>query len=244
VQTGIVAKGGRYLQAAFAGLFRGHRRMTAGTRSTRALPSRGLYAITNGPRPDLLAAVEAALGGGAALLQYRDKTTDRARRETEAVALAALAERYGVPLIVNDDIDLAAVVGAAGVHLGESDPAFGEARARLGPDAVIGVSCYDSIDRARAAVAAGATYVAFGAFHATATKPAARRADRSILHDARGLGVPRVAIGGITPDNARPLIDAGADFVAVIAGLFDSADIGATARRYVAAFSGHPQDRA
>ena len=208
------------------------------------MPPRGLYAITNGPRPDLLAAVDAALAGGAAILQYRDKSADRSRREAEARALAALCIRHGVPLIVNDDIELAAVVGAAGVHLGESDAAIDLARARLGADALIGVSCYDSIDRARDAVAAGATYVAFGAFHATATKPSARRAAPSILRDARTLGVPRVAIGGITPDNARPLIDAGADFVAAIAGLFDSADIGAVARRYVAAFSDQTQDRA
>src|SRR5258708_2740495 len=172
------------------------------------LPHRGLYAITDGPRPDLLAAAAAALRGGASVLQYRDKTADAARRRDEAVALNALCTRHGVPLIVNDDIELAHTAGAAGVHLGEHDGDVASARARLGVAAIIGVSCYDSLARAHAAAAAGADYLAFGAFYPTPTKPSARHATLDLLHDAEPLGLPLVAIAGITPYNARPLLAA------------------------------------
>jgi thiamine-phosphate pyrophosphorylase len=193
---------------------------------------RGLYAISDGPRPDLVDACSAALEGGAAILQYRDKSDDHNRRLHEAQALQALCARHGVPLIVNDDIELAYAVGAAGVHLGEHDSDFAMARARLGANAIIGVSCYDSLMRARQFAAAGADYVAFGAFYPSPTKPAARRADPSLLTDAAMLGVARVAIGGITPDNARFLIDAGADAVAVISAVFGARDVRAAARRF------------
>jgi thiamine-phosphate pyrophosphorylase len=197
---------------------------------------RGLYAITDGPRPDLVDACAAALEGGAAILQYRDKSTDRNRRLREAEALQALCARRGVPLIVNDDVELAHAVGAAGVHLGEDDGDFAVARTRLGASAIIGVSCYDSLARARQFAAAGADYVAFGAFHPSPTKPAARRADPSLLTDAATFGVARVAIGGITPDNARLLIDAGADAVAVITAVFGARDVRAAARRFADLF--------
>ena len=193
---------------------------------------RGLYAISDGPRADLIAVCAAALDGGAAILQYRDKTRDHARRAREAHALQALCARARVPLIVNDDIELAAAVGAAGVHLGEDDAAFEPARARLGADAIIGVSCYDSLERARHLAASGADYLAFGAFHASPTKPFTRTATRQLLRDAKPLGLPLVAIGGITPDNARDLIDAGADAVAVISALFGVPDVRAAARRF------------
>jgi thiamine-phosphate pyrophosphorylase len=202
-----------------------------------SLPSRGLYAITDGPRPDLLAAVEGALRGGAAILQFRDKTADRERRAADAAALLALCRRFGVPLIINDDVELAATVGAHGVHLGEHDGEIAAARTRLGPDAIIGVSCYDSLDRAQQFAAAGADYLAFGAFFATATKPGARRASIDLLLAAKPLGLPLVAIGGITPDNAQPLIAAGADFVAVVAGVFAAADPAGAARRYANLFT-------
>ena len=198
---------------------------------------RGLYAITDGPRADLLDVCAAALDGGAAILQYRDKTSDEARRLNEARALQALCARHAVPLIVNDDVGLAVAVGAAGVHLGEHDVDFAKARARLGVDAIIGVSCYDSSDRARQFAAAGADYLAFGAFFPSPTKPAARRADTSLLTDTATLGIPRVAIGGITPDNARALIDAGADAIAVITALFGARDVRAVARRFSDLFS-------
>jgi thiamine-phosphate pyrophosphorylase len=193
---------------------------------------RGLYAVSDGPRADLLDACAAALDGGAAILQYRDKSTDAERRLREAHALQALCARHGVPLIVNDDIELAAAIGAAGVHLGEGDAALATARARLGAGAIIGMSCYDSLERARHFAAAGADYLAFGAFFPSPTKPQARRASPQLLRDARRLGLPLVAIGGITPDNARDLVDAGADAVAVISALFGARDVRAAARRF------------
>lgn len=195
-------------------------------------PLRGLYAITDGPRADLVEASAAALAGGARLLQYRDKTHDAARRADEARALQALCAAHGVPLIVNDDVELAAAVGAAGVHLGEDDLAVGAARARLGAQAIVGVSCYDSIERARRLAAAGADYLAFGAFFPSPTKPQARRATTGLLRAAKPLGLPLVAIGGITPDNAAPLVDAGADCLAVISALFAHADVQTQARRF------------
>jgi thiamine-phosphate pyrophosphorylase len=199
-------------------------------------PACGLYAISDGPRPDLLAAVDAVLRGGAVLLQYRDKTADVERRRSEAELLQNLCRRRGVALIINDDVELAAAVGAAGVHLGEHDAAPAAARARLGAGTIIGVSCYDSRARARAAAAAGADYLAFGAFFATSTKPGARRATIDLLHQAKLHGLPLVAIGGITPDNAPPLIAAGADFIAVVSGVFGAADPQAAAEKYTKCF--------
>jgi len=201
------------------------------------LARRGLYAITDGPRADLVDAADAALAGGAVLLQYRDKTADDARRRDEAQALARLCAARGVGFIVNDDVALARAVGAAGVHLGEDDGDVAAARAVLGANAIVGVSCYDAIDRARELVAAGADYVAFGAFYPSATKPRARRATTALLREAAALGVPLVAIGGITPDNARPLIDAGADLVAVITAVFGAHDVRAAARRFQSLFT-------
>jgi len=205
--------------------------------SSSKLPAGGLYAITDGPRADLLDVCEAALRGGVALLQYRDKTDDQGRRLAEANALVTLCGRFDVPLIVNDDCELAAAVGAAGVHLGEHDGDIAAARARLGDAAIIGVSCYDSLERARALAVAGADYLAFGAFHPSPTKPQARRARPELLHAARELRLPLVAIGGITQDNARDLIAAGADFVAAIAGVFAQPDAESAARRYAALFT-------
>jgi len=201
------------------------------------LTRRGLYAISDGPRPDLLVAVEAVLRGGAALLQYRDKTADSARRAFEARALRELCARHEVPFIVNDDVDLALAVGADGVHLGEDDGDIAAARARLGAEAIIGVSCYDSLARARQLAAAGADYLAFGAFFASPTKPNARRATPDLLRAAKPLDLPLVAIGGITPDNAPALVEAGADFLAVISGVFAPADPEAAARRYAAMYT-------
>ncbi|MGN6518977.1 MAG: thiamine phosphate synthase [Dokdonella sp.] len=204
---------------------------------------RGLYAISDGPRADLREACAAALEGGARLLQYRDKTADAPRRLAEARALQALCARHGVPLIVNDDVDLAAAVGAAGVHLGEDDAEPAEARARLGAQAIVGVSCYDSLERARHYAAAGADYLAFGAFFASPTKPHARVASPRLLREAKAFGLPLVAIGGITHDNAHGLIDAGADAVAVISALFGARDVRAAARRFSDLFESDPSRR-
>jgi thiamine-phosphate pyrophosphorylase len=200
----------------------------------------GLYAISDGPRKDLLDACAAALAGGAAMLQYRDKTGEPGRRLHEACALQALCARHGVPLIVNDDIGLAAASGAAGVHLGDGDAPIGEARARLGRDAIIGVSCYDSIERARQFAALGADYLAFGAFFPSPTKPDARVAAPRLLREGKALGVPLVAIGGITHDNAPLLIEAGADSVAIVSALFGAPDVRAAARRFADLFEMPP----
>ncbi|RYD14784.1 MAG: thiamine phosphate synthase [Lysobacteraceae bacterium] len=199
---------------------------------------RGLYAVTDGPRVDLVDACAAAIEGGAALLQYRDKAGDDVRRLREARALQTLCVDHGVPLIVNDDIELARRVGAAGVHLGEHDASPARARARLGEHALIGVSCYDSIERARAFAAdpARVDYLAFGAFFASPTKPAARRATPALLQEARAFGLPLVAIGGIDAGNARELVDAGADALAVVSALFGARDVRAAARRIASLF--------
>lgn len=194
-------------------------------RHAPGLPRRGLYAITDGPRDDLLAAARAALEGGTAVLQYRDKTRDGERRLREARALAELCAEYRVPLLVNDDVELALASGAAGVHLGEDDAALSTARAQLGAHAIIGVSCYNSLQRAADAAMAGADYLAFGAFFPTVTKTVTRHATPALLSAARVFGLPLVAIGGITPDNGGSLIDAGADFLAVVSGVFAAAEI-------------------
>jgi thiamine-phosphate pyrophosphorylase len=200
------------------------------------LTRNGLYAITDGPRDALLAACEAAIDGGAVLLQYRDKTGDAVRRLAEARALAALCARRRVALIVNDDVGLALASGAMGVHLGEDDGDVARARAKLGPCAIVGVSCYDSINRARALAAAGADYLAFGAFHPSPTKPNARKATPALLREAKALGVPLVAIGGITPENGAPLIEAGANYLAAISAVLGARDVRAAARSFAALF--------
>jgi len=202
----------------------------------RMLPPRGLYAITDGPRSDLIEVCTAAIAGGAAMLQYRDKTRDDARRREEAAALSSLCAKSGIPLIVNDDVELAAAVGAAGVHLGEDDADIASTRARLGPNAIIGVSCYDSLERARELAASGADYLAFGAFFPSPTKPHARAATLQLLRDARALNLPLVAIGGITAANGAALIDAGADFLAVISAVFGARDVRGAARELSALF--------
>lgn len=202
---------------------------------------RGLYAIT----PDALcaeparlrAAVAAALAGGARLIQYRDKrnaATDRARL---AADLLALCRRHDARLIVNDDVELARASGADGVHLGAADMPLREARQRLGGEAIIGVSCATGLERARAAQDGGASYVAFGRFFPSRTKPDAPQADPALLRQARSaLAIPLCAIGGVTPDNAGLLVAAGADLVAAVEGVFGAADIAAAARAYARLF--------
>ncbi|QOW22591.1 thiamine phosphate synthase [Novilysobacter avium] len=199
---------------------------------------RGLYAIT----PDesvtarLLSRVDAVLAAGATWLQYRNKLADKAMRRQQVAALQPLCARHGVALIINDDWRLAASMGADGAHLGEDDGELAEARAALGADAILGASCYDRLELAQRAVAAGASYVAFGAFFESATKPLARRATPDLLRKAASLNVPRVAIGGITAENGRQLVDAGADLLAVISGVFDAPDPAAAVRGYLACF--------
>jgi thiamine-phosphate pyrophosphorylase len=195
----------------------------------------GVYALTpeTADTQRLLAQVEAALAGGVAAVQYRDKSDDVARRHAQASELAALCRQFGVPLIVNDDLRLADLCDADGVHLGRDDGSLREARIILGPKKFIGASCYQSLDLAQAAQAAGADYVAFGSFFASPTKPAAPRASLDLLREAAPLiHVPLVAIGGITLANAPQLLDAGADSIAVLSALFDAPDIRAAARDF------------
>lgn len=198
---------------------------------------RGLYLITpdDNDTPRLLARVAAVLPG-AALLQYRNKMADSPLRREQATALLQLCRQAGVPLLVNDDWRLAVEIGADGAHLGGGDGAIGEARAALGAGAILGASCYGELGRAEAAAAAGASYVAFGAFFPSATKPDAPPAAPAILAEAAALGLPRAAIGGITPDNAQHLVDAGADLLAVIGAVFDAADPVSAAQRLRACF--------
>lgn len=200
--------------------------------------ARGLYAITDnalaGER--LLAAVAAALAGGAVAVQYRDKSGDVRRREAEATALLGLCRRHGRPLLINDDVALAGRIGADGVHLGRSDTALADARRVLGPDALIGATCHGSLAFAAEAAAAGASYLAFGAVFASTTKPGAAVISLDTLTAARRFNLPVVAIGGITRDNAPAVIAAGADCVAVISDLWAAADIGAHARDFTALF--------
>ncbi len=192
----------------------------------------GVYAITpeTADTALLLSQVEAALLGGVAAVQYRDKSGDVARRHEQASELVTLCHQFGVPLIINDDLRLADLCDADGIHLGRDDGSLREARIILGKGKLIGASCYQSLDLALAAQSAGASYVAFGSFFASPTKPAASRADAALLREAtQAIHVPLVAIGGITLANAPALLDAGADSLAVLSALFDTPDIRAAA---------------
>lgn len=197
----------------------------------------GLYALTPQRHPDaarLVREVRQALAGGAAMVQFRDKSNDAAWRLDVAKALKAECDARNVPFIVNDDVGLAKSVGASGVHLGREDNAPGSARATLGATALIGVSCYDSLDRARAALEQGASYLAFGSVYSSQTKPGAIHCPLGTLAEAKRFGLPVVAIGGLTPDNGRAVIDAGADGLAVISAVFDAPDIGKAAQSFSA----------
>ncbi|WP_269792071.1 thiamine phosphate synthase [Stenotrophomonas sp. Iso1] len=199
---------------------------------------RGVYLIT----PDetdsarLLERVKPLLAG-TTWLQYRNKAVDASNRLTQAQALQALCAAANVPLIINDDAALAHAVGAAGVHLGEDDGDIAAARALLGPQAIIGASCYDQLELAQRAVQAGASYVAFGAFFPSRSKITPRRASPELLRQSAALGVPRVAIGGLTPDNSRPVVEAGADLIAIISGVFSEADPVAALQAYRRCFT-------
>ena len=201
---------------------------------------RGLYAITDSrliPADRLVDAVSHAIAGGAVLVQYRDKESAPQLRRAQAIALQTLCEAHDVPLIINDDVELALDCGAAGVHLGRDDADLDAARARLGAGAIIGVSCYADLERAREAAAAGADYLAFGRFFPSETKPEAMPANPELLRVARReLDLPLCAIGGITPANAPQLLEAGADLLAVIHGLFGQPDVRAAASRFQSLF--------
>ncbi|HSD59845.1 MAG TPA: thiamine phosphate synthase [Burkholderiales bacterium] len=195
----------------------------------------GLYAVT----PDLAdtrrlaALVRAALEGGCRWVQYRGKAADAVRRREQARELRRLTTQWGARLIVNDDVALALEVGADGAHVGQDDLPAAQARQMLGPDGILGVSCHNRLELAAQAELAGADYVAFGSFHPSGVKPLAVRADPALLTGARErIGLPRVAIGGITPENAPVLIAAGADAVAVVSALFGAPDVREAAQRF------------
>ncbi|MDQ8037532.1 MAG: thiamine phosphate synthase [Pedobacter sp.] len=202
--------------------------------STTALP-RGLYVITDSKllAGHLLPAVAAALEGGAAVVQYRHKSLQGGNRHWfEAEQLLELCRQYKVPLIINDDVELAVAIGADGVHLGRGDGSLAAARQRLGADAILGATCHDSLHYANEAANQGASYLAFGAFYPSATKPGAVQAPLSCISKAQRFHLPVVAIGGITADNAAPLITAGAHCVAVISDLWSAPDITVRAREF------------
>ncbi|MDR2874689.1 MAG: thiamine phosphate synthase [Methylobacillus sp.] len=194
----------------------------------------GLYAIT----PDLddtallTRQVEAALKGGAALLQYRNKTADYAKKREQATELMWLCDDYDVPFIINDHVLLCVELDADGVHLGGADGDIAAARRLLGAHKLLGVSCYNQLALAERAKAQGADYVAFGACFDSGTKPDAARASPDLFRAAKSLALPTVAIGGITADNAGEVIAAGADCVAVINALWSAADITAAAQTF------------
>ncbi|MBU1426099.1 MAG: thiamine phosphate synthase [Gammaproteobacteria bacterium] len=200
----------------------------------------GLYAITPDllDTTELLRSVRLALRGGARVLQYRNKAADAALKLTQAQALRQLAREFNTTFIVNDDAQLASQVDADGVHLGGEDGSVAAARALLGDARIIGVSCYNRPPLALEAVRHGADYVAFGAFFQSGVKPGAVKAEVAMLQAARKeIGIPIVAIGGITQQNAATLIDAGADAVAVISALWNAPDIEASAREFSTLFS-------
>jgi thiamine-phosphate pyrophosphorylase len=201
-------------------------------------PRSGLYAVTRAGYPDAAALAEAAAAavqGGAAAVQYRAKAA--ADPLAEAERLLAACRKAGVPLIVNDDVDLALRIGADGVHLGRDDLRPVEARRRLGSDLIIGVSCYDSVELALRAEAEGADYAAFGRFFSSLTKPGAPAARLETLALAKQrVRIPLVAIGGVTPDNGRRLLEAGADLLAVVEGVFGAGDPEILARCYAPLF--------
>ena len=200
--------------------------------------ARGVYAITpDGLKTEtLLHRCEQVLRAGVSCLQYRDKHADATLALEHAIALRALCVAFNTPLIINDDVELAKAVQAHGVHLGGDDGSIAQARGWLEPDCSIGVSCYSDIERARQAKSEGARYVAFGAMYPSATKPNAPVASIDVLHDASELGLPVVAIGGITPQNGRALVTAGADLLAAIGGIFQSDDIPQAVKAYQSCF--------
>ncbi len=208
-------------------------------KSPRCLIS-GLYAITPDEldTAELLRKVKLVLQGGTQILQYRNKLADSELRVVQATALRDLTAKSTVTFIVNDDVQLAYQVAADGVHLGSDDGSVAETRKRLGNDKIIGVSCYNRFELALQAMQQDANYVAFGAFFASSVKPNAPVATLELLQQARReLSVPIVAIGGITLQNGKQLIEAGADALAVISAVFGATDIKQAAQQFSTLFS-------
>ncbi len=197
---------------------------------------RGLYAITDErltPPDSILLQVEQCLSGGAKVIQLRDKTTPNDKLLQTAKRLRRLCHRYGARLIINDRVELCLKAGADGVHVGKDDAECQAVRKALGKDAIIGVSCYNELERAISAAKHGADYVAFGSFFPSPTKPEAVRAPVSLIRRAKEiLDIPVCAIGGITAENAQILVANGVDMVAVISDIWTAKDIKAQAEKY------------
>ena len=198
-----------------------------------------LYAITDSglmPGPKLIEKSEAALKGGCRWLQYRDKSEDAAKRLTEAQKLKALCDQYDAKLLINDDLELALAVDAHGLHLGQEDGSLSKAREALGENAILGITCHDQLHLARQGLGYGASYIAFGRFFPSKTKPNAKAAPLTLLAQAKALGVPVIAIGGITLENASQIFDAGASAIAVCHSLFACDDVEQRARDFCRLF--------
>ncbi|MCI0507198.1 MAG: thiamine phosphate synthase [Gammaproteobacteria bacterium] len=203
----------------------------------------GLYVITpcSSIQPlstfELLDKIQCAIEGGARIVQYREKLLPASIRREQALAIKTLCERYNVCFLVNDDVPLAAEVGAHGVHLGQKDAPLANARNMLGDSAIIGISCYNRLELARTAQAAGADYIAFGRFFSSSTKPDAVQADVQLLIRAKSeLWIPVACIGGITANNAKLLIAAGADMLVVINAVFGAEDVKQAAQELAECF--------
>lgn len=190
---------------------------------------RGLYAITDSalmPPKRFASMLRLALEGGARVIQYRDKSQHHELRWQQATKVVELCRQYNAVSIINDDVELAKVVAADGVHVGRDDESLAFARAELGSGKLIGVSCYSDLDSAAKAVADGADYVAFGSIFASPTKPQAPQAGLQVLQQAQKMfAVPVVAIGGIGLHNIADVIEAGADSAAVISAVFGADDV-------------------
>jgi len=202
-------------------------RTPSALRLARRAQIRGVYAITPDD-PDTARLVERServIRGGARVIQYRNKMAIRSLRTAQATALAEICARRNALLIINDHIDLALEVDAAGLHVGTNDGDLAELRRLIGPDRLLGASCYDRIDRAEFARASGADYLAFGSVFQSRTKPAATRATLALFAQARVYGLPLVGIGGVNLRNIDTLIEAGADAAALISDLFEAYDI-------------------
>lgn len=203
------------------------------------LPNGGLYLITpdDADSERFLARVSSVLCRDIAVLQYRNKLANTDQMHKQASALLSLCRNLGIIFIINDDIGLAHSLGADGVHLGEQDGDLKTARNLLGANAIIGMSCYNSLALAEKAATDGANYIAFGAVYPSGTKPLARNAGLELFSQAGPLDLPMVAIGGITPDNAARTLAAGANFLAVIGAIFNAADPAHEVTRFISAFN-------
>lgn len=201
---------------------------------------KGLYGITSQEilldNDSLFEHVEHTLKGGMSILQYRNKQPERLQSIDDLIQLKDLCHDYNALFIINDDITLCAEVNADGVHLGEEDGNLQHARDLLGRDAIIGISCYNQISLAEQAAHEGASYIAFGAFYASPTKPNAATASLDLIKQAQSLDIPICCIGGISYANAKPLIEEGADMIAVISELFNFGSSQLNAEKFVHLF--------